>query len=91
MKAWQAILLTLLIIAIFAYMPWWWFFSPIVVLISAIWGAIDAAQIELKKYKSFLARGPVTVFLGMSLLWIIYFPWYLSFRYKIKHGEATLK
>jgi hypothetical protein len=58
---------------------------------TAIWAAIDSSKIQLKCYKSGIACGPVVLFLGVLLLWVIAFPWYLAVRYKIKTGVAALK
>jgi len=57
----------------------------------ALWAAIDSSKINLRLYKSGIAYGPVVLFFGIALLWIIGFPWYLSMRYKIKTGTAVLK
>jgi len=92
MKLWQSILLTILIIIIGVYIiPDSRGFFGIIVLISAIWGYVDAGNREIKKYKTFFATNPGHVALGMFFLWAIYFPWYLSFRHKIMHGQAPVK
>jgi hypothetical protein len=62
-----------------------------VVLGTAIWAAIDSSKIQLLRYKSGISYGPVVLFFGFLLLWIVAFPWYLSMRYKIKTGTAVLK
>lgn len=46
---------------------------------------------QLRRYKSGISYGPVVLFIGCALLWIVGFPWYLAMRYKIKHGTAALK
>ena len=90
MKLWQAILLTLAIALVGAFLlP-----SDAIKLIpflSAFWAYIDAGNRDIKKYKTFFATNPGYVAIGMFLLWPIYFPWWLSFRYKIMHGQAPLK
>jgi hypothetical protein len=63
----------------------------VMVLITAIWAAVDSSKIHLKRYKSGISYGPVVLFLGFLLLWIVAFPWYLIVRYKIKTGTAVLK
>jgi hypothetical protein len=63
----------------------------IMVLSTALWSAIDSSKIHLQRYKSGIAYGPVVLFIGCALLWVIGFPWYLSMRYKIKNGTAILK
>ena len=67
------------------YFPLSWF----MILGTAIWAAIDSSKIQLKRYKSGISYGPVVLFFGIALLWIIGFPWYLSMRYKIKTGTAV--
>jgi len=58
---------------------------------TAIWAAIDSSKIQLKRYKSGIAYGPVILFIGFLLLWVVAFPWYLAMRYKINTGTAILK
>jgi hypothetical protein len=93
MKTWIAILFTvgLLvvcgIISVLVVFPFAW----IMVLGTALWSAIDSSKIQLKRYKSGISYGPVALFFGIALIWIIGFPWYLAVRYKIKTGTAILK
>ena len=63
----------------------------VMVLITAIWAAVDSSKIHLKRYKSGIAHGPVVIFLSVLLLWIIAFPWYLIVRHKIQTGTAILR
>jgi len=92
MKAGKAILVTLgiLVVAFLSAL-----IRPeaayIVILITALWAAIDAHRIGLSKYKVGGPTGPVITFLGCVLLWIIVFPWYLVNKGKIARGEAPLK
>jgi len=65
--------------------------SWFMILGTAIWAAIDSSRIQLKRYKSGISYGPVILFLGLLLFWIVTFPWYLAVRYKIKNGTAILK
>ncbi len=65
--------------------------SYFVIFGTAIWAALDSSRIQLKRYKSGISYGPVVLFLGFVLLWIVAFPWYLIVRYKIKTGTAVLK
>jgi hypothetical protein len=58
---------------------------------TALWAAVDSWNIQLKRYKSGISYGPVALFFGVVLLWIIAFPWYLVVRHKIKTGTAVLK
>lgn len=64
--------------------------SMLFVLCSAIWAASDASKIEIKKYKTSLS-GPVAIFFGTLILWIIVFPWYLVVRQRVLAGEVPLK
>jgi len=61
------------------------------VLGTAIWAAVDASKIELKKYKTGLAKSPAGIFCVILLLWIVAFPWYLSVKGKIRTGKAELE
>ena len=63
----------------------------ILILLSSIWAGIDSSKIELKKYKSGIAYGPIVLAILCILLWIVAFPWYLVVRAKIKAGSAELK
>jgi hypothetical protein len=62
-----------------------------VVLGTALWAAIDSAKLQLRDYRSPISCGPVVLFLGFLLLWVIAFPWYLSVQHKIQTGTAPLK
>jgi len=65
--------------------------SILMVIGTSIWMAIDSKNIELKKYKSFISMGPVSVFLCGVIFWVITFPCYLAVRFKIKDGKSVLK
>jgi hypothetical protein len=93
MKTWQAIVFTLGLVVVCAAVSNFIHFNLtwIMILGTALWVAIDSSKIELKRYKSGISYGPVGLFFGLVLLWIVGFPWYLSMRYKIKHGTAVLK
>ena len=96
MKTRDAILLTIALILLTSffglniagrYFPFSWF----MILGTAMWAAIDSSKIQLKRYKSGISYGPVVLFLGFVLLWVIAFPWYLIVRHKILSGTAVLK
>lgn len=55
----------------------------LVVLGISIWAAMDSSRLRLREYSTQVAH-PVVLFLGMSLLWIVIFPWYLVVRSKIR-------
>ena len=63
----------------------------ILVLGTTAWAAIDSAKLDLKKYKTGIAYGPVVLFIAVALAWIIGFPWYLVVRHQIKAGTLPLK
>jgi membrane protein YdbS with pleckstrin-like domain len=65
--------------------------TPYMILVSAVWAAIDSAKIELRKYPSGLSYHPVVLFIAVAALWIIGLPWYLAVRYKIKKGLLNKK
>ena len=54
---------------------------------TGIWAAVDSTKIQLKRYKSGISYGPVVIFICFVGLWIVAFPWYLIFRYKIKTAQ----
>ena len=93
MKPWSAILFTFGLffvsatLSVLLHLQLVWF----LVLSSALWAAIDSSRIKLIRYKSGISSSPLTLFIGCALLWIVGFPWYLTIRYKIKSGTATLK
>lgn len=96
MKTSQAILLTIGIIILCSLVSFdlggtkiqlMW----IIILLTAVWAAIDSSKLQLRRYKSGISYSPVILFLLFLLLWIVAFPWYLSMRYKIRTGKAVLK
>jgi hypothetical protein len=60
--------------------------APIIVMVigTSIWAAFDSSRIGLRAYKTQLAAHPVILMMGLWLLWIITFPWYLVVRSKIR-------
>ncbi len=89
MKWWSALLLTFGLFGIGLYAP-----EPtmsLIVLGSSIWAGIDSQKIGLIKYKSGISYHPVVLFIGLLLLWIIAFPWYLIVRGQILSGTIVLK
>ena len=54
--------------------------TPYMILVSAVWAAIDSAKIELRKYPSGLSCHPVVLFIAMAALLIIGLTWYLAVR-----------
>jgi hypothetical protein len=62
--------------------------SWVVYLSSAIWVGVDSKKISLVKYKSGISYSPFFLIPGVSLLFVVAFPWYLHVRYKIRKGLA---
>jgi hypothetical protein len=93
MKTWIAILFTvgLFVLTVLISTLIDFDLSGLMILATSLWAALDSSRIELKRYHSYIAHGPIILFLACGLLWIICFPWYLAVRYKIKHGTAILK
>ena len=93
MKWYWAILFTLAILGATLVLSELVGFNLVWILIfaTAVWAAIDSSRLQLKKYKSGIAYGPIVVFVVVALLWIVGFPWYLVARYKIRHGLLELK
>lgn len=93
MKLWQAILLTIAIIAGLLFLPAG-IAKPItslIVLLSAIWVYKDAQKFDTKKYKSNLGMSPSALALCTFILWIIFFPGYLWLRYRIKNNLVPIR
>jgi hypothetical protein len=93
MKTWQAILFTfalLFLVIILSGVIQFDLTWPLV-LGTSLWVALDSRKIELLRYQSGISLKPLVLFIACALLWIVGFPWYLSMRYKIKNGTATLK
>ena len=93
MNTWIAILFTIGLLAICSVISEVTGFNLTCIMVfgTALWAAIDSKKIQLKRYKSGISYGPVVLFIGCALLWIIAFPWYLVMRYKIRTGTALLK
>jgi MFS family permease len=58
--------------------------SVIIVLGSAVWASVDAANLELHKYKGKLGAGGT--FIGVLLLWVVCFPIHLWNRSRCRAG-----
>ena len=63
----------------------------LLILGTAAWAAWDSTKIQIRDYKTTLSSHPVVLFLGIVLLWIVFFPWYLAVRYHITHGTQPRK
>ena len=64
---------------------------PVLVLVSAGWCAFDSRRIQLQRYRSGISYGPLPLFLAISCIWVVGFPWYLIVRQRITQGRAALK
>ena len=93
MKSWLALLFTLLLfvatllVSAMVGINLIW----IMILATALWAAIDSSKLQLTRYKSGISYHPGVLFIGISMLWIVGFPWYLIMRNRIKSGTAVLK
>ncbi|PLX20677.1 hypothetical protein C0584_05560 [Candidatus Parcubacteria bacterium] len=68
--------------------------SPVGLLVaffSAIFVFIDNKKTQTNKYKTRIISSPYLLFLSVYLFWIIFFPWYIWLRTKIKRGELELR
>ncbi|MDP2630452.1 MAG: hypothetical protein Q8P56_03530 [Candidatus Uhrbacteria bacterium] len=89
------IIAVLILSAAFNYILGSDLFSPFAILLgvsSAIWAFYDAQKIKLDQYKNpavFVNKNILSAWI--FLLWIIFFPWYLSHRRKILEGKVPLK
>ncbi len=61
-----------------------------VLFVSAAWAANDSWRLQLHKYRRG-SMGPVVVFFGVLLAWVILFPLYLVRRSQCAAGELPLK
>ncbi len=64
--------------------------SAAVLIAGGLWVYFDAQRLDLERYRTAL-RYPELACFGTILLWIIVFPWYLSARHKIIHGQMPLR
>lgn len=93
MKTWVSILFAIGLVVVCQVVSYLIHFELMwfMVLGTSLWAAFDSAKLQLKRYKSGIAYGPVVLFIACAMLWIVGFPWYLAMRHKIKNGTAILK
>ena len=96
MKLWKAIVLTIVVACFLiyvatvsvgigkslAYLVW---------IISALYVDLDARKIHPEKYKSMLGLKANSLAVLTFLFWVVMFPAYLGFRYRIKNGLVPLR
>lgn len=58
---------------------------------SAVWAAWDARSVQPWRYQTGLAYRPIVILMGVLLLWLVVFPWYLVVRGRIRAGTLTQK
>src|SRR5437868_2112697 len=63
----------------------------LLVIGSAAWAAYDARTTQPWRYRTGLANHPPAIFVGVLLLWLIVFPWYLIVRGQIRSGRLRVK
>lgn len=90
MKWYFALLVTLLLFLAGILCPWQ-HAMYIIVLLSAIWIAVDSAEIKLQEYKTGISYHPVALFFCVCFLWLAAFPWYLIVRGRIRGGVQEKK
>jgi hypothetical protein len=93
MKIWQAILLTIIIMFFLFLLPerLVGLVSLLVVWGSAIWIYLDAEKLNTKQYKSNLGISPIELSILTLFIWLIIFPAYLNFRYRIKNKLVEIR
>ena len=95
MKTWLAILFTIGLLAACILVSVLTGFEIVRIMVvgTALWAAIDSWKIQFWKiqFTKYKTSGPFILFLGVCALWILFFPWYLSMRYKIRADKAALK
>jgi hypothetical protein len=57
---------------------------------SALWAYFDAGRIGLERYHHPFGHRTGLV-MGMLLLWLVAFPWYLTVRHQIRRGTRPLR
>lgn len=94
MKLWQSLLLVLGVFILLLFFPENIAkkIGSLLVSASAVWVYVDSKKLNAREYKSsFFAMSPGGLFVGTLLLWIFFFPGYLSLRYKITHNLIQKK
>ena len=64
------------------------------VFATSVWAYLDSKKLGIERYqKTWLTPSatPSGVFAVCFLLWIVAFPMYITFRYRIKHNLIPLK
>jgi hypothetical protein len=59
--------------------------------LTALWAAVDSSKLRLRQFESGISCRPLFLFIGICLLWIVAFPWYLIVRGRIKDGVQQEK
>ena len=77
----------LILVGMYGPEPTMW----VIVIGSAIWAAMDSQKIGLIKYKTTASNTPVVILIGVIVMWIVFFPWYLIARGNILNGTTVLK
>lgn len=61
------------------------------ILGTAAWAGWESVQLHVRDYKTTLATNPIVLAVGIVALWIVFFPWYLVVRSRIKDGTQPRK
>lgn len=93
-RAWIAVCFVVVLyaaIAITGKNPLAEFFLLAVAFSTAGIAALDSMQVQLRRYRSGIAYGPVGLFLACSLFWPVALIWYFFVRVRIARGTMPLK
>jgi len=97
MKPWQInILMIVGVILVAVFLPTGIAKPILLVLVfgSAIWTYVDSKKLGIEKYKKTalsLSSSPFGTAFVVWILWIIAFPMYISWRYRVMNGKIPLK
>lgn len=97
MKPWQInILMIVGVISVVVFLPVGIVKPILLVLVfgSAIWAYTDSKKLGIEKYKKTalsLSSTPFGTAFVVWILWIIAFPMYISWRYRVINGKIPLK
>lgn len=97
MKPWQInILMIVGVVLVAVFLPAGIVKPILLVLVfgSAIWAYADSKKLGIEKYKKTalsLSSSPFGTAFIVWILWIIAFPMYISWRYRVMNGRIPLK
>ena len=89
-KGWVAVFLVAGALAAFAFVTGQFLLAVTAFSTGGI-AAFDSAHIQLRRYKTWLAYGPVGVFVVCALFWPLAVIWYFVVRVRIARGTMPLR